>query len=88
MGVNEGNLQVVVSVSLIVFCPADHVADWQPRILLGTVEARSVNVKKTTTFIIAHSPKKETFSSKVGIEPPSTPLLRFQGSRGSRKIKK
>ena len=29
--------------------PVDHVPDWQPRILLGTVEARSVNVKKTTT---------------------------------------
>ena len=36
-------------VPLIFFCPADHVPDWQPRILLGTVEARSVNVKKTTT---------------------------------------
>ena len=31
------------------FCPADHVLDWQPRVLLGMVEARSVNVKKTTT---------------------------------------
>ena len=31
------------------FCPADHVPDWQPRVLLGMVEARSVNVKKTTT---------------------------------------
>ena len=30
------------------FCPADHVPDWQPRILLGMVQARSVNVKKTT----------------------------------------
>ena len=28
----------------------DHVPDWQPRILLGMVEARSVNVKKTTTM--------------------------------------
>ena len=36
-------------VPLIFFCPADHVPDWQPRILLGMVEARSVNVKKTTT---------------------------------------
>ena len=27
----------------------DHVPDWQPRILLGMVEARSVNVKNTTT---------------------------------------
>ena len=36
-------------VPLIFFCPADHVPDWQPRVLLGMVEARSVNVKKTTT---------------------------------------
>ena len=35
--------------SLIFFCPADHVPDWQPRTLLGMVDARSVNVKKTTT---------------------------------------
>ena len=35
--------------SSYIFCPADHVPDWQPRILLGMVEARSVNVKKTTT---------------------------------------
>ena len=28
---------------------ADHVPDWQPRLVLGIVEARSVNnVKKTT----------------------------------------
>ena len=38
-----------VDVPLIFFCPADHVPDWQPRILLGMVEARSVNMKKTTT---------------------------------------
>ena len=38
-----------VDVPLIFFCPADPVPDWQPRILLGVVEARSVNVKKTTT---------------------------------------
>ena len=38
-----------VDVPLIFFCPADQVPDWQPRILLGMVEARSVNVKKTTT---------------------------------------
>ena len=41
-----------VDVPLIFFCPADHVPDWQPRILLGMVEARSVNVKKTTTMCI------------------------------------
>ena len=41
-----------VDVPLIFSCPADHVRlpDWQPRvILLGMVEARSVNVKNTTT---------------------------------------
>ena len=41
---------VLIDVPLISFCPADHVSDWQPRILLGMVEARSVNVKKTTTI--------------------------------------
>ena len=40
---------VLIDVPLIFFCPADHVPDWQPRVLLGMVEARSVNVKKTTT---------------------------------------
>ena len=38
-----------VDIPLVFFCPADHVPDWQPRILLDMVEARSVNVKKTTT---------------------------------------
>ena len=38
----------LVDVPLIFFCPADHVPDWQPRILLGMVDARSVNVKNTT----------------------------------------
>ena len=39
----------LVDVPLIFFCPVDHVPDWQPRVLLGMVEARSVNVKKTHT---------------------------------------
>ena len=38
-----------VDVPLIFVSPADHAPDWQPRILLGIVEARSINVKKTTT---------------------------------------
>ena len=38
-----------VDVPLIFSSPADHVPDWQPRILLGMVEARSVNVKNKTT---------------------------------------
>ena len=33
----------LVDVPLIFFCPADHLPDWQPRILLGMVEVRSVN---------------------------------------------
>ena len=37
----------LVDVPLSSCCPADHVPDWQPRIVLGMVEARSVNnVKK------------------------------------------
>ena len=40
---------ILVDVPLIFFCPADHVPDWQPRILLGMVDSRSGNVNKTTT---------------------------------------
>ena len=39
-----------VDVPLIFSCPAHHVPDWQPRILVGMVEARSVYVKKTTNI--------------------------------------
>ena len=35
-------------VSMMFLCPAHHVLDWQRRILLGMVKARSVNVKNTT----------------------------------------
>ena len=45
-----------VDLPLIFFWPADHVPDWQPRILLGMVEARSVNVKKTITTTVYTSP--------------------------------
>ena len=46
------SLELFVDVPLIFFCPADRVlTDWQPRILLGIVEARSVNVKNTTTSV-------------------------------------
>ena len=48
----------LVDVPLIFFCPADHVPDWQPRVLLCMVEARSVNVKKTT-----QQPHNKKFSS-------------------------
>ena len=40
------------------------------------------------TVLCGRKTKDENFSSKVGIEPLSTPFLGFQGSRGSRKIKK
>ena len=39
-----------VGIPLTFSCPADHVPDWQPRILLGMVEARSINLKNTTTL--------------------------------------
>ena len=45
------SLELFVDAPLIFFCPADHVPDWQPCILLGIVEARSVNAKKTTTVV-------------------------------------
>ena len=39
----------VETLFIIFSCPANHVPDWQPRNLLGMVEARSVNVKNTHT---------------------------------------
>ena len=53
----------LVDVPLIFFCPADHVPDWQPRVLLGMVEARSVNVKKTTTTTTCFVPYKSCSAS-------------------------
>ena len=44
-----------VDVILIFSCPADHVPNWQPRTLLGMVEARSVNVKNIHTQMMIHS---------------------------------
>ena len=61
----------LVDAPLIFFCPADHVPDWQPRVLLGMVEARSVNVKKTTTTTTSQktrSPRKNTASKKPFVE--------------------
>ena len=52
----------LVDVPLIFFCPADHVPDWQPRVLLGMVEARSVNVKKTTTTTLFEFSTYNVFS--------------------------
>ena len=55
----------LVDITLIFFCPADHVPDWQPRVLLGMVETRSVNVKKTTTK--NNTFQKLTQSFEIGI---------------------
>ena len=60
----------LVDVPLIFFCPADHVPDWQPRVLLGMVEARSVNVKKTTT--------KNNNNSPTGIQIPTKSYTTLQ----------
>ena len=54
----------LVDVPLIFFCPADHVPDWQPRVLLGMVEARSVNVKKKNIDNRC-VPSSETLSPKI-----------------------
>ena len=43
------SLELIVEIPPIFSCPADRVPDWQPRILLGMVEARSINVKNTHT---------------------------------------
>ena len=51
----------LVDVPLISFCPADHVPDWQPRIVLGMVEARSVDVKKATTTLQSDISRITTF---------------------------
>ena len=71
----------LVDVPLIFFCPADHVPDWQPRVLLGMVEARSVNVKKTTTTIVQ-------YNIMSGWNPPlycTLPLLITMQGRDNRQ---
>ena len=40
-----------IDVPLIFSCRADHVPDWNPRILLGMVEARAVNVTYAHTQV-------------------------------------
>ena len=44
-----------VDAHLIFSCPPDHVPDWQPRVLLGMVEARSVHVKNIHTHTHTHT---------------------------------
>ena len=73
----------LVDVPLIFFCPADHVPDWQPRVLLGMVEARPVNVKKitATTTLYASTDSNQTIF-KVKTEKPKTEKIR--GTQGFR----
>ena len=58
----------LVDVPLIFFCPADHVPDWQPRVLLGMVEARSVNMKKTTTTT-THDQRSQQQRGQITLQP-------------------
>ena len=64
----------LVDVPLIFFCPADHVPDWQPRVLLGMVEARSVNVKKTTTTTTSATEARIQILVFTRIELTTSPL--------------
>ena len=57
-------------VPLIFFCPADHVPDWQPRILLCMAEARLVNVKKTTATTNIYYLKKNLNGPRPFEHPP------------------
>ena len=76
----------LVDVPLIFFCPADHVPDWQPRVLLGMVEARSVNVKKTTktttTTLVLISATDAELAPSINIKYTMCILLLSGGHRG------
>ena len=52
-----------IGVPFIFFCSADHVPDWQPRILLGKVEARWIHVKNTTKTTTLDKQRKCFFAS-------------------------
>ena len=71
----------LVDVPLIFFCPADHVPDWQPRVVLGMVEARSVNVKKTTTWIaveVASVDSRTNSARQFGIKDMDVKTVRVR----------
>ena len=79
----------LVDVPLIFFCPADHVPDWQPRVLLGMVEARSVNVKKTTTTTTSLQLLLQTWCGSAPRRGPSAngyDAWRFGSCGPARKI--
>ena len=52
-----------IGVPFIFFCSVDHVPDWQPRILLGMVEARWIHVKNTTKTTTLDKQRKCFFAS-------------------------
>ena len=57
--------------AVMFFCPADHLLqDWQPRILLGMVEARSVNVKSTHTHTYRNQEKTNIGCSGWFVDSP------------------
>ena len=60
-----------VGVPLIFSYPVNDIPDWQPRILLGMVEARSVNVNNTHTHIINHSTHEFGTYNRVKFSPIS-----------------
>ena len=70
----------LVDVPLIFFCPADHVPDWQPRVVLGMVEARSVNVEKTTRTMVLHLMSKQSHvtNPRLGVICEVKLLLRYR----------
>ena len=75
-----------VDVPLIFSCPADHVPDWQPRVLLGMVETRSVNVKNTTTTTQAESGAYLRDSSRVLRRRPFIYCEQSAGRPGSSEV--
>ena len=64
----------LVDIPLIFSCPADHVPDWQPYMLLGMVETRSVNVKNTHAHITNHSTYEFRANDRVKFPPISITL--------------
>ena len=74
----------LVDVPLIFFCPADHVPDWQPRVSLGMVEARSVNVKKTTTTTIAY--RDIHFRASAGTGPVVLKVILVTGTAFASRV--
>ena len=56
----------------------EHVPDWQPRILLGMVEARSVNVKNTTTTTQQQQPRSSVPEACTFIFPAAIDKSSFR----------